>query len=107
MFAANNVRSSISKAISEAEFYMGNSAYDIVLAYKQLAVDVQLATETAISAQNSKIKIYTVPSKMSLRMVAFKNGLSYDRQNDIANLNPFLGSVNLVQKGTILTVPTV
>jgi hypothetical protein len=105
VFQANQARAGISAAIAEAEGYLDNYAYDIVLEYRALAISIQQATEVAISTSQSKVKIFVVDRPMSLRQVAKENGLAPDRQNDIEALNPYLGSVNYVPKGTTLTVP--
>lgn len=105
VFSANQSRLAISAAIAEIDKNLGNDGFDITMLYRQLAVQLQETTEACISTSQSSVTLYTVPSDMSLRMVAFLNGLSVDSQNDIEALNPYLGSVNLVPRGTILTVP--
>lgn len=105
LFAANNVRSLISQAIASAEQNLGNDGFAIALQYRILANQVQSVTQGCIALAQSQVVQYTVPSPMSLRMVAYANGLSPDRQNDIESLNPYLGSVNYIPAGTIITVP--
>lgn len=105
VFQANQIRASISDAITEAENNFGNDSYDIVLNYRTLAVQIQDTTESCIASANTNIKKYTVPYPMSLRKVAFLNGLDKDRSGDISDLNPDLPSVNWVDKDTVLTVP--
>jgi hypothetical protein len=105
VYSANEVRSSIGQAISDVESALGNYGYDIVVLYREMAVDIQTTVEACITAAQSKVKLYKVPTTMSLRMVAYKNGLAPERQNDIENLNPYLGSVNLVPAGSTITVP--
>lgn len=105
VYSANQVRSGITAAISEAETNLGNYAYDIVVEYRSLAVSLQETVESCIASAQTKIKIYTVPRPMSLRMIAKLNGLDPDRQNDIENLNPFLPSVNYIAAGSQITVP--
>jgi len=105
LFNANSVRAGISEAIANIEAAMGNDGFALVLQYRILANQVQQATQGCIALTQSLIVQYTVPSPMSLRMVAYLNGLGTDRQNDIEALNPFLGSVNYIPAGTVVTVP--
>lgn len=49
---------------------------------------------------------YAAPHDMSIREVAFVNGLTPQDGDDIAALNPDLESVNVIDKGTVLLVPT-
>lgn len=105
VFQANQARQGISQAIAQVESQLGTYGYDVILNYRSLAISIQTATEVAVSTAQSKIKLFTVDRDMSLRMVASRNGLSPDRQNDIEALNPYLPSVNFVPKGTVLSVP--
>lgn len=50
---------------------------------------------------------YRLQRDMSIREVAFENGLSADDGNDISLLNPFIESVNNIPKDTVLKVPVV
>lgn len=106
VFAANQARAAIAVAIAEAQTNLGNDGFDIMLQYRQLAIQIQQVTQSSISAALDSVTIYRVPSPMSLRMVAFNNGLAPDRQNDIESLNPYLPSVNLIAPGTMLVVPS-
>lgn len=105
VFSANQARAGITTAINEAVTNFGNLSFDVVLQYRTLAVSIQTATESSLAATQSLVKIYTTPIAMSLRKIAYANGLSADRQNDIEALNPYLPSVNYVPKGTQVTVP--
>ncbi len=49
---------------------------------------------------------YTVPRSMSIREAAFLNGLTPQDGSDISILNPRLDSVNEIESGTTLLVPT-
>lgn len=106
IYSANVARSSISTAIDEINQSFGNDGYDIMVQYRTLAVDIQAAVEACLSSQTSKIKTFKAPFTMSLRMVAWMSGLTPDRQNDIALLNPGIESVNFIEKGITVTVPT-
>jgi HEPN domain-containing protein len=84
---------------------MGNLGYDMTISYRDMAIAVQQMVEVAISASRASVKIYIVPSTMSLRTIAKNNGLTPDRQNDIESLNPYLPSVNFVAAGSRVLVP--
>lgn len=105
IFQANAIRLSLAAGIQEAEDNLGNEGAEIVLQYRTLAVQIQDTVEASISAAKLRVRTYTTPYNMSLRQVAFNNGLSPDRQNDLSDLNPTLFSVNFVAEGTVLTVP--
>jgi prophage DNA circulation protein len=106
VFQTNQIRSNIGQAIEDIQNSFSNSGSAIVLAYRQLVVDLQTAVETSISNSNATIIIYLVPYNMSMRRIAQLNGLLPDRQNDIYNLNPNLDSVNLVLKNSQVLVPS-
>lgn len=105
VFNANQSRLAISAAIAEIETNLGNDGYDLVVQYRGLAVSIQQATESAIAATQSLVKIFVTPTPMSLRTIAKLSGLDPDRQNDIEQLNPYLASVNYVPAGVKVTVP--
>lgn len=107
LFNANKVLAQISTAIAEINTNLGNAGFDAVLNYRQMALAVQNVTQACITSIQSTIIVYHVPSLMSLRMVAFKNGLSADQQNTIEALNPYLASVNYITPGTMLLIPAV
>lgn len=106
IYAANQIRSGISQAIIDAEAQFGVYSFDIVFGYRQLAVMVQQLTEDCVSSVTPTIVQYTTPRAMSLRQIAFANNLTPEDQNAIANLNPFLPSINRVEKGTVVLVPS-
>lgn len=105
VFGANQARAAITAAINEVNENFGNDGYDIMVQYRALAISIQQAVESSIATTQSLVKIYVVPSPMSLRQIAQANGLAPDRQNDIEALNPYLGSVNYVPAKTQITVP--
>lgn len=78
---------------------------DDVLAIKQGVIDMQSALEIGMASSQSNLIKYTVPRLMSIREVAFANGVSVERVNDIDLLNPALLSVNFIEKGTVVLVP--
>lgn len=105
VFTANQIRSTISTAISEAETNLGIYSFDTIYAYRQMAVMVQEITESCVSSVTPEIVNYTLPVPMSLRQIAFANNLDPDRGNDIEALNPYIQSVNRVEAGTVVLVP--
>lgn len=106
LYNANQILTNLSAAIAEANAALGNNAFDLALLYRNIAVGIQQVTQVCINNTNNTVIVYTVPSAMSLRTVAFKNGLAAERQNDIEALNPYLGSVNYVPAGSQLLVPS-
>lgn len=105
LFGANQVRSQISAAIAQISAAFGNDGYSIVLQYRILAVQIQVVTQGAIASIQTQVTLYTVPFPMSLRMIAFINGLTTDQGNTIEALNPYLPSVNYIPAGTVVMVP--
>jgi hypothetical protein len=105
VFQANSLRASVGAAIAEAEAEMSVYSFNAVFNYRQMAVMVQNLTETCISSSTSRVVPYVPRVAMSLRAIAFANGLAADRQNDISELNPFLASINRVEAGTVVLVP--
>lgn len=105
VFAANAARSTITLAIAEIQGFTGNQGFDIVMLYRQMANQIQFVTQSCIAAAQPQVVVFKVESVMSLRMVAFLNGLSVDAQSQIISLNPYLASVNYVLPGTMLLVP--
>lgn len=79
--------------------------YDDILALKNTAILMQDALETGVASSQAQVISYTTPRDMSLREVAFLNGLEVDRVVDLDLLNPQLDSINLLFKGTIVQVP--
>lgn len=105
VYLCNQARKTISAAITLAELLLGNDAFSIILQYRILANQMQSTTQGAVTNAQAQVKVYTVPFAMSLRTVAYLNGLVVDRITDIDALNPFLGSLNYVLPGTLLTIP--
>ncbi len=79
--------------------------FDTNLDLKQTAVQMQDVLEKGIASSQAQIIDYTTPQEMSIREVAFANGLSVQRVQDIDLLNPDLLSVNFIAKGTQVKVP--
>jgi prophage DNA circulation protein len=78
---------------------------DTILQIKKTALLMQDALKAGIQSSNATIIEYTVPRLMSLREVAFSNGLDVDIFEQIDILNPFLLSVNYIEQGTVLKIP--
>lgn len=79
--------------------------HDEINNIKNSAVLLQNVLNAAVSSSKSIIKDYTVPRLMSLREIAFANGLKPDNAIDLEILNPSIESVNYVVAGTIIKVP--
>lgn len=105
VFAANQARAAIEAAIQEIQANTGNQGFSVVMIYRQMANQIQNVTQGCIAAAQPQVVVYTVQTAMSLRMIAFLNGLSPDAQTQIFALNPGLGSANYVPAGTTLLVP--
>lgn len=105
VFITNQMRTAIGAAIAEAQTNFGNQYYNIMVTYRGLAVAMQAAVEACLASEQAQVVVYQVPYAMSLRMVAFLNGLTPDDSVTIAALNPTVPSVNYVPSGTQLIVP--
>jgi prophage DNA circulation protein len=104
-YSANQARAAISAAIVDLTATLGNQGFSSIVQYRSMANDIQATVEACLTSVQSLIKMYTLQSDMSLRGVAFANGLSPDEQNAILALNPEITSVNFIPKGTVLVVP--
>lgn len=85
----------------------GNGAlelHDTILDLKSTAVTMQEAYEAGVASSNAHVIQYVTPWDMSVREIAYRNGLTPENGIDIALLNPSLQSLNLVPKGTSLKV---
>ncbi len=98
------------KSVGSASIGKASAAVQTLLASKQTLLE---ACETAgqllrSGSTNGRPVIvnYRVPRSMSIREVAFINGLTAADGNDISLLNPSLESVNEISKDTVLKVPT-
>jgi hypothetical protein len=79
--------------------------HDEILDLKQTAVDLQRTLEAGVASSQALVIDYTVPRVMSIREIAFANGLSPNRSGEIDLLNPALLSVNFIPEGTLVRVP--
>ena len=79
--------------------------YDQITNLRQILILQQNTFEAGVQSSKARIVEYTVPREMSIREVAFLNGISLDTIIDIDTLNPQLESVNLIPQGTVMKIP--
>lgn len=82
----------------------GNNFHDNILDLKVTMIDMQDALEKGISSSQAKIIQYVTPNDMTIREVAFANGVDVNTADQIFLLNNQLDSVNYIPKGTSLNV---
>lgn len=104
--AVNDART---KADAVIQLAVANGAeldlYDELLELRQGSIIMQRALEAGLSTSAARIIEYVVPRIMSLREVAFANGISPDAADQILQLNPGILSVNYIEPLTSLRVP--
>ena len=81
--------------------------HDDILDLKNTAILLQDVLETGIQSSRAQIVEYVTPREMTLREVAFINGLEVGRVTELDLLNPDLESTNIIVKNTRLKVPVV
>lgn len=79
--------------------------YEDIVSLKEGAILLQQALETGIASSRAQVIEYKTPRIMSIREVAFANGIDVERVIEIDLLNPFLLSVNCIPAETIVRVP--
>jgi len=79
--------------------------YEGILSLKQSVIAAQEVLEQGLQSSQTRIINYTTPRLMSIREVAFENGISPNSSSDIELLNQWLESVNYIPAGTVLKVP--
>lgn len=79
---------------------------DSVIEMRQTVVIIQQVLEAGAASSNARIINYIVPRLMSIREVAFANGITPDRVQEVDLLNPALESVNFIEKGTVMRIPS-
>ena len=79
--------------------------YDDIIELRASVNQVQDVFESGVASSNAQVIDYVTPRLMSLREVAFANGIPVERVQEIDILNPSLLSTNFVPKGTSLKVP--
>lgn len=78
--------------------------YDDLLSLRTTAILMQDVLEKGIASSQAQILEYMTPRIMSIREVAFANGIPVNRVQDLDILNPELESVNLIPAGTSMKV---
>lgn len=78
--------------------------FDNIIDFRGIANDLQDAYEAGKQSSQAQVIKYTTPRIMSVREVAFANGLTPDDGIQIAYLNPELDSLNKIAKGTMLRI---
>lgn len=71
---------------------------------KRSMILFQKMYEAGLKDSQATLKRYTTPRLMSLREVAFANGISPDRVTELDLLNPELDSINYIPEGTEVLV---
>lgn len=79
--------------------------FDTIQDLKSTVVFVQEVLEAGLKSSSARVTDYTVPILMSLREVAFANGIQPDRVQELDALNPQLLSINYIAKGEVVRVP--
>lgn len=103
----NTLRETVNAIIEDMKTGEGAfEFYDDILGLMQSAVAMQQVLERGVQSSSARIVNYTVPHVMSLREVAFANGLNPDRVEELDLLNQGLLSVNYIAKDTVVQVPT-
>jgi hypothetical protein len=79
--------------------------HDDIVALRESANLLQDVLERGVASSQAQVIKYTVPRIMSLREVAYLNGLQVDRVEELDQLNPELFSINHIEKDTVVKVP--
>lgn len=81
--------------------------HDDILNLREAAIALQDVLEAGIATSQAQVLNYTVPRLMSIREVAFANGIDVNRVDELDQLNTFLESVNFIPAGTVMRVPSI
>jgi prophage DNA circulation protein len=98
------VRDEISLGIEDLKALNALDFHDDIVSSRRTAVLAQEALEAAIAASQPRVILYTTPRLMSIREIAFENGVPITRVSDLDLLNPQLESVNFIPAGTQVKV---
>lgn len=79
--------------------------YEDIMDIRASVNQVQDVFESGVASSNAQVIDYVTPRLMSLREVAFANGIPVERIQEIDLLNPSLLSTNFIEAGTSLKVP--
>lgn len=96
---------SLIKSINDSDAAL--DLVETVLDMRSVIVMVQDALEKGVSSSNARIVDYVLPRVMSLREVAFANGVDVQKVQELDLLNPQLLSVNHIEPGEVVRVPVV
>lgn len=104
----NNLRAQLATTIAQMENAGGGvgalTFFDNIMDLRATANDLQDAFEAGKQSSQAILTQYTTPRLMSIREIAFANGLTPDDGIQIILLNPQIDSANFVPKGTVLNV---
>lgn len=78
--------------------------FDNIIALRETVNDLQDAFEAGKQSSQVTLLDYITPRIMSIREVAFANGITPDKSDQIALLNPELESINFIAKGQTVRV---
>lgn len=78
--------------------------HDQIVSLRETANDLQLAFEAGKQSSQIHIIDYVTPQIMSIREVAYANGITPNDSSQIAVLNPDIESLNYIPKGTTVRV---
>lgn len=79
--------------------------HDEILTLINSAITLQNTLEAGIASSRAQVIDYLVPREMSIREVAFANGLIIDRVSELYQLNLKIESFNSIAKGDTVRVP--
>lgn len=78
--------------------------YDNIIALRETANDLQAAFEAGKQSSQVHLIDYVTPRVMSIREVAYANGVLPNESDQVALLNPDLESLNYIPKGVTVKV---
>jgi len=96
-------RSQLTAIIAQLESLAGGQGalefYDVILDLRETAIDMQDAFEKCKQSSQIKLIDYVVPRVMTVREIAFANGVAVDDASQILLLNEEFQSANYFSKG--------
>lgn len=101
----NEQRTAVAEIIDDLTEADAHTFYPQILTMRESAVVLQEVLERGVASSQAQVIDYTAPRLMSMREIAFANGIDIDRVNELDQLNPALPSLNFIEKGTVLKVP--
>lgn len=104
-----DLRKKANKLIAQIEAANGGQGallfYAEIQTLRSSVVAMQTVLEIGLQSSQANLISYRTPLDMSMREVAFANGLDLSRVADLQILNPDILSHNYLPKGTLLLVP--